>query len=66
MPNELFTRKEVANIFSVDPLTVRAWEKNGKLPVALHVNGKPRYALEDIEKIASKRPSVSNTDQTVK
>ena len=56
MPNELFTRTEVADIFGVHPLTVRTWEKTGVIKPVLYVGIYPRYSVEEIEKVASERP----------
>jgi predicted site-specific integrase-resolvase len=55
---ELFKRKEVAAIFDVHPLTVRDWEKAGKIKPVLYVGLQPRYDIESIEKLATEKPTV--------
>jgi DNA-binding transcriptional MerR regulator len=48
MQDELKTRKQVAALFSVNPLTIRAWERKGLISPKCHVNGRPRYRLADL------------------
>jgi DNA-binding transcriptional MerR regulator len=55
MANELFTRKEVAEIFKVRPHTVFFWEKKGLITPAGYVNTRPRYSIEAIEKLGNER-----------
>lgn len=47
----LYTRKEVANILSVTISCVAKWEKSGKIAPALHINGRPRYSLEEMDRV---------------
>ena len=53
MANELFTRKEVAQIFRVKLHTVFIWEKKGLIKPVLKLNTRPRYDIESIEKLAT-------------
>lgn len=55
MDNQLFTRKEVAEIFRIKPRTVWKWEKKQIIAPCMYVNGKPRYSLADIKMIAAER-----------
>lgn len=64
MKKKLFTRTEVAEIFGVHPLTVRDWQKNGLLPSAFYVGRRPRYSLDDIEKVATKEPRLLKNLET--
>ena len=48
MQDQLLTRKQTAAYLSVDPLTLRKWEKQGKIKVALVINGRPRYRISDL------------------
>jgi excisionase family DNA binding protein len=49
------TVKEVAEILGVTPLTVRNWDKSGKLKAIRHpINNYRIYKLEDIENFLKK------------
>jgi len=49
------TVKEVAKIFGVTPLTVRNWDKSGKLKALRHpINNYRIYKLEDVENFLKK------------
>ena len=49
---QFLTIKEASNILGVTPLTLRNWDKNGKLKAARHPMSNYRvYKMEDIEKI---------------
>jgi excisionase family DNA binding protein len=49
------TVKEVAEIFGVTPLTVRNWDKSGKLKALRHpINNYRIYKIEDIENFLKK------------
>ena len=50
--NELFSRREVAEIFKVRPHTVFIWERKGLIKPALKINTRPRYSIESIEQLA--------------
>lgn len=52
MSTELFSRKQVAEIFGIKPRTIWKWEKRKVITPALYVNGRPRYSMEEIEKVA--------------
>ena len=51
MEKKLLTRKEVAAKFSVEPLTVREWEKQRKLPVDRKINNRPRYDADVVSNL---------------
>ena len=53
MGNELFSRKEVAQIFAVKLHTVYFWEKKGLITPALKINTRPRYDIESVEQLAT-------------
>jgi excisionase family DNA binding protein len=49
------TVKEVAKIFGVTPLTVRNWDKSGKLKALRHpINNYRIYKIEDVENFLKK------------
>lgn len=55
MEKQYFTIKEAAGLLGVTPLTLRNWDKKGKLVAYRHpVNNYRVYKLEDIEAIFSK------------
>jgi len=50
MPKKYLTVREVAQIMGVAPLTVRNWDKKGRLIAYRHpVNNYRLYKIEDIE-----------------
>lgn len=51
MATELFSRRQVAAIFMVHPLTIRTWEKKGRIKPSFYVGNRPRYTLADLEKV---------------
>ncbi len=52
MENRLISIKEAAEILNVSKLTLRNWDKDGKLPAFRHpINNYRVYNLEDIENI---------------
>ena len=53
MINERYvTIKEAANILGVSPLTLRNWDKNGKLKAYRHpMNNYRVYKIEDLETV---------------
>ena len=54
MTSKLLTIKEAADMIGVTPLTLRNWDKNGKLPSLRHpMNNYRVYKLEEIEKLMS-------------
>lgn len=51
---KLMTIKETAKLFGVTPLTLRNWDKSGKLKASRHpMNNYRVYKREDIEKLIS-------------
>lgn len=54
----LLNRNQVALKLSVSVEAVKKWEKSGKLPVAGRLNGRPRYALGDVEKLIKRTETV--------
>lgn len=58
MPNELFTRKEVAYICGVIPHTIYFWEKKGLITATAYFNGRPRYSRDEVERVAKERQIV--------
>lgn len=50
MPKKYLTVNEIARLFSVTPLTVRNWDKKGKLVAYRNpVNNYRMYKIEDVE-----------------
>ena len=52
--NELLSPKKVAEIFGVSPLTVRLWEKAGKITAIKTLGGHRRYSLKEIKEIVDR------------
>ena len=59
MINAAWKRKEVANLFGVNVLTIRAWEKKKIITPSFYVGIHPRYSIEEIEKVASEKPTAN-------
>mgnify|MGYP000349374919 CR=1 FL=1 len=56
------TVKQVAELLGVTPLTVRNWDKSGKLKAIRHpINNYRLYRLEDIENFLKKLNEKYNT-----
>ena len=54
MSGKFMTIKEAAAYLGVTPLTLRNWDKNGKLPTTRHPMSNYRiYKTEDLEKLMS-------------
>jgi len=52
MSGKFMTIKEAATYLGVTPLTLRNWDKNGKLPTTRHPMSNYRiYKTEDLEKL---------------
>lgn len=50
MPKKFLTVKEIASLFGVTPLTVRNWDKKGKLEAYRNpINNYRVYKTEDVE-----------------
>jgi len=59
--SELLTRSESAKILGLKPRTLGTWSRKGILKPAFFVRGRPRYLLEDLEKVATQRQESYNT-----
>lgn len=52
MTKKYITIKEASNILGVSPLTLRNWDKNGKLKALRHpMNNYRVYKIEDLEEV---------------
>ena len=52
MTNQYITIKQASGILGVSPLTLRNWDKNGRLKALRHpMNNYRVYRLEDLEKV---------------
>ncbi len=52
MPDKFLTIKEAATYLGVTPLTLRNWDKSGKLPTVRHPMSNYRiYKLDDLERL---------------
>jgi hypothetical protein len=59
MPDtHLLTRKQIAFMFGIKPMSIWHWERKNLLKPALYVNGRPRYTLADVQKIFTDRQTV--------
>jgi hypothetical protein len=61
MPNELYTRKEVAEIFKVRQRTIWHWEAKGLITPDFYINTRPRYSLKSVEKLAEEKQRLATT-----
>jgi predicted site-specific integrase-resolvase len=58
----LYSRKEAAGILGVTSSSVYKWQKAGKITPSLHINGRPRYSIEEIERLVKiKHPSLNDS-----
>lgn len=54
MSGKFMTIKEAAEFLGVTPLTLRNWDKNGKLPTTRHPMSNYRiYKTEDLERLVN-------------
>lgn len=52
MANQYITIKQASSILGVSPLTLRNWDKNGRLKALRHpMNNYRVYKIEDLEKV---------------
>ena len=52
MINQYITIKQASSVLGVSPLTLRNWDKNGKLKALRHpMNNYRVYKIEDLEKV---------------
>lgn len=51
MQNILLKPKEVARLFQVHPVTLRRWDREGKINAIRTPGGQRRYLKSEIEKI---------------
>ncbi|MFA5888744.1 MAG: MerR family DNA-binding transcriptional regulator [Candidatus Paceibacterota bacterium] len=52
MANQYITIRQASKILNVSPLTLRNWDKNGKLKAHRHpMNNYRVYKIEDLEKV---------------
>ncbi len=52
MANQYITIRQASKILNVSPLTLRNWDKNGKLRAHRHpMNNYRVYKIEDLEKV---------------
>lgn len=58
-----YTRKEAAEFFKINPHSMYKWEKDGIITPSIHVNGRPRYTMEDIEKVCSEKSIVKENEK---
>jgi predicted site-specific integrase-resolvase len=58
---ELFSRYEIAGIFKISVKTVYRYERRGIIKPSLYVGRAPRYAVEELEKIATEKRRILTT-----
>jgi hypothetical protein len=57
----LYTEPEIAAVLGVPPEAVRAWRRRGDLcPIALTSDGRPLFALSDVEVIGRRLAADEN------
>ena len=52
---EILKRKQVAQIFGVAMNTVRVWERQGLISPCSHINGRPRYTMEEVNRLLNQK-----------
>jgi predicted site-specific integrase-resolvase len=62
MIEKLLSRKEVAEIFSVTPTTIRLWQINGVIHSYCNVNGRPRYHIDEINKVINLKTTSNDSE----
>ena len=67
MANLYITIKQASEILEVSPLTLRNWDKNGKLKAHRHpMNNYRVYKIEDLEKVFTEIETDSGLRKTPK
>lgn len=73
MPKQFLTVREVAKLLGVTPLTIRNWDRKGKLQAYRNpVNNYRLYKIDDVEKLlkeieATKRQEIeTKTEKKIK
>jgi DNA-binding transcriptional MerR regulator len=67
MPDtHLLKRKDIAKMFGIRSRSIYHWEKKGILKPVLYLNGRPRYSVADVQKIATDRQTVDFTSKKAK
>ena len=56
MQAKLLTRKQVAEIFSVTPKTIKRWQEKKLVTPCCSVNGRPRYDQEALTQSLTSKP----------
>lgn len=64
MPKQFLTVKQVAKLFGVTSLTVRNWDKRGKLQAYRNpINNYRVYKIEDVEKLLKEMEEGKNFER---
>lgn len=58
-------RKEVAELFGVNIMTIYSWEKKEIITPSFYVGPYPRYTIEEIEKVATQKPTTFQKEKPV-
>ena len=67
MANQYITIKQASKILGVSPLTLRNWDKNGKLKAYRHpMNNYRVYKIEDLEKVIAEIEARSGLRKSTK
>lgn len=67
MVNQYVTIKQASNILGVSPLTLRNWDKNGRLKALRHpMNNYRVYKIEDLEKLMQEIETGSESRKNTK
>jgi predicted site-specific integrase-resolvase len=48
---KLINRKQAAELLAVKPDTIRKWQNEGKIIASCYINNRPRYLIENLEKL---------------
>lgn len=59
MEKQLINRKQAAELLAVKPDTIRKWQNEGKISAACYINNRPRYSLEDLNKVFNLKNSTN-------
>jgi len=64
MDNQFITIKQASSILGVSPLTLRNWDKNGKLKAYRHpMNNYRVYKIEDLEAVIQEKKALKESSE---
>jgi predicted site-specific integrase-resolvase len=61
----MLNRKQIAEMFCVTAQTVRLWEKKSLIKPCCHINGRPRYSKEEVNRLMNPKTGNNGTNDNV-